>query len=124
MAPWHQLIQEIEPFPREIRNARVSPQVSPQQIRAELESRSAFDAPVPLETLTEDVIRLLHAGSLYSSLSTHVGARTVRKHPIQPERETCSPPPQQHSKPHFRVWAYLPESSYTPGRLRTWHRRF
>lgn len=39
MSPWHQLIQEIKNFPREIRDMRVSPQVSPEQVRAELANR-------------------------------------------------------------------------------------
>jgi hypothetical protein len=61
MSLWSQLIQEIENFPREIRDVRVSPQVSPEEIRAALESRYSFDKPIPLETLTEEAIRLLRA---------------------------------------------------------------
>ena len=73
MSLWLQLIQEIENFPREIRNVRVSPQVSPEEIRAELESRYSFDTPIPLETLTEEVIRLLRAWTVHVTHPRYFG---------------------------------------------------
>ena len=73
MSLWLQLIQEIENFPREIRNVRVSPQVSPEEIRAELESRYSFDTPVPLETLTEEMIRLLRAWTVHVTHPRYFG---------------------------------------------------
>ncbi|MGO8950533.1 MAG: hypothetical protein ACLQUY_23315 [Ktedonobacterales bacterium] len=42
MSVWLQLIQEIEDFPREIRELRVSPQVSPEEIRADDISRNCY----------------------------------------------------------------------------------
>lgn len=68
-----QLIQEIEDFPREIRTMRVLPQVSPEEVRAELERRYTFDAPVPLETLTEDAIRLLRAWTVHVTHPRYFG---------------------------------------------------
>src|SRR5258708_2760636 len=73
MSLWLQLIQEIENFTREIRNVRVSPQVSPEEIRAELESRYSFDTPIPLETLTEEVIRLLRAWTVHVTHPRYFG---------------------------------------------------
>lgn len=73
MSLWLQLIQEIENFPREIRDMRVSPQVSPEEIRAELESRYSFDTPIPLETLTEEAIRLLRAWTVHVTHPRYFG---------------------------------------------------
>lgn len=73
MSPWLQLIQEIESFPREIRHLRVSPQVDPEQIRAELESHYSFDTPMSLETLTEEVIRLLRTGTVHVTHPRYFG---------------------------------------------------
>jgi glutamate/tyrosine decarboxylase-like PLP-dependent enzyme len=73
MSLWLQLIQEIENFPREIRHLRVSPQVSPEKIRAELESHYSFDTPIPLETLTEEVIRLLRTWTVHVTHPRYFG---------------------------------------------------
>lgn len=73
MSPWLRLIQEIEQFPDEIRTMRVSPQVRPEEIRAELERRYSFDTPVTLDTLTEDVIRLLRAWTVHVTHPRYFG---------------------------------------------------
>ncbi len=73
MSLWSQLIQEIENFPREIRDMRVSPQVSPEEIRAALESRYSFDTPISLETLTEEAIRLLRAWTVHVTHPRYFG---------------------------------------------------
>jgi glutamate/tyrosine decarboxylase-like PLP-dependent enzyme len=73
MSLWSQLIQEIETFPQEIRNLRVSPHVSPEEIRAQLEKRYSFDTPIPLETLTEDVIRLLRTWTVHVTHPRYFG---------------------------------------------------
>jgi aromatic-L-amino-acid decarboxylase len=73
MSLWPQLIQEIENFPREIRDMRVWAQVSPEEIRAELESRYSFDTPIPLETLTEDTIRLLRTWTIHVTHPRYFG---------------------------------------------------
>ncbi len=59
MTVWTQLINEIEGFTNEIRHLPVLQQVTPAEIRSELESRYTFDKPIPLETLTAEVRRLL-----------------------------------------------------------------
>jgi glutamate/tyrosine decarboxylase-like PLP-dependent enzyme len=73
MSLWSQLIQEIETFPQEIRTLRVSPHVSPEEIRAQLENRYSFDTPIPLETLTEDVIRLLRTWTVHVTHPRYFG---------------------------------------------------
>lgn len=54
---WEKVMEEIESFPREVRNSRVTPQVSPAEIRAVLESRFDFRDPIPVEEVTDEVIR-------------------------------------------------------------------
>jgi glutamate/tyrosine decarboxylase-like PLP-dependent enzyme len=73
MSAFLRLIQEIEQFPDEIRTMRVSPRVRPEEIRAELARRYSFDTPVPLDTLTEDVIRLLREGSVHVTHPRYFG---------------------------------------------------
>src|SRR5260370_7773992 len=73
MAVWSQLIQEIENFPREIRDMRVSPEVSPEEVGAALESRYSFDTPISLETLTEEAIRLLRAWTVHVTHPRYFG---------------------------------------------------
>lgn len=59
MSLWTRLGDEIEAFPRNIRDIRISPLVNPEEIRAELEQRYTFETPIPLNALTEQVIDLL-----------------------------------------------------------------
>lgn len=73
MSIWSQLVQEIETFPRDVRDMRVSPIVNPEELRAELESRYPFDAPVPLETLTDEVIRLLRTWTVHVTHPRYFG---------------------------------------------------
>src|SRR5258708_34320109 len=107
MSLWLQLIQEIENFPREIRNVRVSPQVSPEEIRAELESRYSFDTPVPLETLTEDMIRLLRAWTFHVTHPRYFGLfnPSVRKPSII--ADTMLP----LNTPQLAAWSHAPTAT-------------
>lgn len=73
MSAFLRLIQEINQFPDEIRTMRVSPQVHPEEIRAELARRYSFDEPVPLDTLTEEVIHLLREGSVHVTHPRYFG---------------------------------------------------
>ncbi len=73
MSIWSQLLQELENFPRDVRDVRVSPRVDPEELRAELESHYAFDAPVPMETLTEEVIRMLRAWTVHVTHPRYFG---------------------------------------------------
>src|SRR3981081_3790746 len=59
MSIWARLGDEIEAFPRDIRDMRVSPIVNLEELRAELEQRYTFEAPISLDLLTEQVIDLL-----------------------------------------------------------------
>ena len=67
MAPsiWQQLIDEIQAFPADLRDLPVWSKASPREIRARLESRYTFNAPVPLETITADAIQLLRQWTVH-----------------------------------------------------------
>ena len=60
------LMDEIEKFYSDERDLPVLQPVTPAEVRAALESRYTFEVPVPLETLTADVMpdaaRLEHPG--------------------------------------------------------------
>ncbi len=73
MSIWSQLLRELENFPRDVRDVRVSPHVDPEELRAELESHYPFDAPVPLETLTAEVIRILRAWTVHVTHPRYFG---------------------------------------------------
>jgi glutamate/tyrosine decarboxylase-like PLP-dependent enzyme len=73
MSLWPQLIHEIENFPRDVRNLPVSPHVSREEMRAELEPRYTFSAPVPLDILTEDVMRMLRAWTVHVTHPRYFG---------------------------------------------------
>src|SRR6266571_6301559 len=73
MSTWSQLLQELENFPRDVRDLRVSPRVDPEELRVELESRYPFDAPVPLEALTGEVIRMLRAWTVHVTHPRYFG---------------------------------------------------
>jgi aromatic-L-amino-acid/L-tryptophan decarboxylase len=52
---------------------RVSPQVSPEQVRAELANRSTFNSPIPLDAITENVINLLRAWTVHVTHPRYFG---------------------------------------------------
>jgi len=58
MPLWSDIAAEIAAFRAGIRDLPVVPDVTPSELRAELEPRYRFDRPVPLEELTADVMRL------------------------------------------------------------------
>ena len=73
MTAWTKLINEIEGFSNEIRNLPVSQHVTPTQIRSELKRRYNFDKPIPLETLTADISRLLRNWNLHVTHPRYFG---------------------------------------------------
>lgn len=73
MTVWTQLINEIKGFTNEIRDLPIFQHVTPAEIRAELENRYTFDKPIPLETLTEDVSRLLRKWNLHVTHPRYFG---------------------------------------------------
>jgi glutamate/tyrosine decarboxylase-like PLP-dependent enzyme len=52
---------------------RVSPQVSPEQVRAELANRYTFNSPIPLDAITENVINLLRAWTVHVTHPRYFG---------------------------------------------------
>ncbi|MCK4901271.1 MAG: hypothetical protein KAS38_20980, partial [Anaerolineales bacterium] len=59
MSIWNSLENEITRFRQDSRTLPVMPQVSPEQLRKELEGRYTFEQPVALEEVTTDAICLL-----------------------------------------------------------------
>ena len=73
MSAWTKLINEIEGFINEKHDLPVSQHVTPIQIRSELERRYTFDKPIPLETLTADISRLLRNWNLHVTHPRYFG---------------------------------------------------
>ncbi len=73
MPVWKRLVNEIDGFTNGIHNLFVCPHVTPEEIRSELEGRYRFDKPVPLETVTADVIRLLRNWNLHVTHPRYFG---------------------------------------------------
>jgi len=73
MSAWTKLINEIEGFINEKRDLPVSQHVTPTRIRSELERRYTFDKPIPLETLTADISRLLRNWNLHVTHPRYFG---------------------------------------------------
>ena len=73
MSIWTRLGDEIEAFPRDIRDMRVSPLVNLEEIRAELEQRYTFETPISLDILTEQVIDLLRRWNTHTTHPCHFG---------------------------------------------------
>lgn len=70
---WTQVISEIEKFPAELRDLPVLQPVTPAEVRAELEARYTFEAPIPLDILTADVIRLLRTWTTHVTHPRYFG---------------------------------------------------
>jgi glutamate/tyrosine decarboxylase-like PLP-dependent enzyme len=73
MTVWTRLINEIEGFNNEICDMPVSQHVTPTEIRTELDRRYTFDKPIPLETLTTDISRLLRNWNLHVTHPRYFG---------------------------------------------------
>ncbi len=70
---WQTLETEIQRFRRDSRSTPILPEISPAELRKELEDRYTFEGPISLEELTEDVIRLLRDYSLHSTHPRYFG---------------------------------------------------
>lgn len=62
---WTRLVEEVRSFPDEIRDLPVSPPPDARRLRADLESRYDFRTAVPIESLIDDVTRLLRRFSVH-----------------------------------------------------------
>ena len=70
---WEQLVDEIQAFTADIRDLPVQTKVRPKQVRAWLESRYPFDAPVPLEKVVADTVRLLRQWTVHVTHPRYFG---------------------------------------------------
>ena len=73
MTVWTQLINDIKGFTNDIRDLPIIRNLTPAEIRAELENRYTFDKPIPLEALTEEVILLLRKWNLHVTHPRYFG---------------------------------------------------
>lgn len=82
MSVWPRVIEEIERFPIEVRELPVFRQVTPADVRTDLENRYTFETPVPLESLTADVIRLLRAQTVHVTHPRYFGLFNPSVRPV------------------------------------------
>mgnify|MGYP006281096431 CR=1 FL=1 len=73
MKVWQVFSAEMERFFGEIRDLPVSPDVAPGDIRSKLERRFTFEEPIPLESLTTEVCKLLRNGNLHVTHPRYFG---------------------------------------------------
>jgi hypothetical protein len=73
MKVWQLFSAEMERFFGETRDLPVSPDVAPGEIRSKLERRFTFEEPIPLESLTTAVCRLLRDGNLHVTHPRYFG---------------------------------------------------
>lgn len=73
MSIWDRLGDEIGLFRGDIRSCPVGPDISPEKLREELESRYDFSAPVSLEELTDQVIGLLRSYTVHVTHPRYFG---------------------------------------------------
>ncbi|HET9133276.1 MAG TPA: aminotransferase class V-fold PLP-dependent enzyme [Gemmatimonadales bacterium] len=72
-ASWQRLVAEIEGFEATIRTLPPVNEAEPAALRAALASRFRFDAPIPLDRLTEDVIGMLRSGLVHVTHPRYFG---------------------------------------------------
>jgi glutamate/tyrosine decarboxylase-like PLP-dependent enzyme len=65
MSVWDRLVNEIEDYSAHIREIPIMPQVTPTEIRYELEKQFTFEKPLNLDALTADVIRFLRKWNMH-----------------------------------------------------------
>jgi glutamate/tyrosine decarboxylase-like PLP-dependent enzyme len=76
------VIEEIERFPAEVCDLPVFRHVTPADVRTELENRYTFETPIPIETLTADVIRLLRAQTVHVTHPRYFGLFNPSVRPV------------------------------------------
>lgn len=82
MSVWPRVIDEIEHFPTEVRGLPVFRHAAPADVRTALESRYTFEAPVPLDALTADVMRLLRARTVHVTHPRYFGLFNPSVRPV------------------------------------------
>jgi aromatic-L-amino-acid/L-tryptophan decarboxylase len=73
MSVWTQLIEEIEKFSTEERHLPVLQPITPAEVRVALQNRYTFESPIPLETLTQDVIHLMRNWNIHVTHPRYFG---------------------------------------------------
>jgi glutamate/tyrosine decarboxylase-like PLP-dependent enzyme len=73
MSIWTQLTEEIEKFSIEERDLPVLQPITPAEVRVNLQKRYTFESPIPLETLTRDVIHLMRNWNIHVTHTRYFG---------------------------------------------------
>ena len=73
MSVWTQLIEEIEKFSIEERDLPVLQPITPAEVRVTLQNRYTFESPIPLETLTQNVIYLMRNWNIHVTHPRYFG---------------------------------------------------
>lgn len=73
VSAWELLLREAETFSVQLRDLPVSPRVTPEEIRSDLEGRYSFKEPVPLDAVTADVARLLRQWTVHVTHPRYFG---------------------------------------------------
>ena len=100
---WERLGNSIDEFRRSIRNFRVAPQVQPQELVDELRGYD-FSAPVSLDKLTSDVIRLFQQYSVQVTHPRYFGLFNPGVHDSGIVAETLA----AAFNPQLAAWSHSP----------------
>lgn len=107
LSVWEKLENEIRTFTADIRNLPVQVNVRPEEVRARLQSRYSFEAPLPLETVTEDVSELLRQWTVHVTHPRYFGLfnPSVRQAGILADALVALYNPQ------LAVWSHAPAAN-------------
>ncbi len=104
---WDKVVAEIDAFQREIRDLRVSPQVTPAEIRAELQRRYDFREPVALETVVTDVMRYLREWNVQVTHPRYFGLFNPSVLPASIVADTLA----ALYNPQLATWSHAPAAN-------------
>ncbi|NIR32429.1 MAG: aminotransferase class V-fold PLP-dependent enzyme [Gammaproteobacteria bacterium] len=104
MTVWEQLAKEIKHFTGSVRELRVVSDVTPAEIRRELESRYDFRTPLPLEKVMADVGRMLRRWTVHVTHPRYFGLFNPSVH----EAGIAGDALAALYNPQLAVWSHAP----------------
>lgn len=107
MSVWQRVIEEIERFPAQVRDLPVFQHVTPADVRTDLENRYTFEKPIPLETVTADVIRLLRAWTVHVTHPRYFGLFNPSVRPASVVADALV----ALYNPQLAVWSHAPAAN-------------
>lgn len=103
-AAWARLAREVADFEATIRSLPVVHQPDPLELRAELEAAYPFDAPVPVDRLTEEMIALLRRGLVHVTHPRYYGLYNPTVRPAAVLGDALA----ALYNPQLAVWSHAP----------------